>query len=395
MRVGFLFNHQAAHQVPQAAPYAYELSRRHPEFKVIIAASTEAELDLVKSIESIYPGHRCSLLRLHPAWWYTFFDRLVSKVTFEHKKSILRNNLDFFRNLDALVAPERNCRLLRTRYGLNDLKLIHVRHGAGDREIATDKYVALFDFVLLPGQKYADRFNALGYLKPGHYAVTGWPKFEVVRALKGEPRRFFDNNNPVVVYNPHFEQRVASWRMMGRAVLEFFAANPGYNLIFAPHVILFARPWRHLAYLPRRYAKALNILIDTGSSRLSDMTYLLAADIYLGDVSSQVYEFLLEPRPCIFLNAHKIAWEDNPHYAHWHFGQVVDDVARSLGRALAMARQSHAQFLPRQRAGFAHTFHIESGSTAAQRGADAIAGFLIGSVQRDPGLGVAKAPASS
>lgn len=29
------------------------------------------------------------------------------------------------------------------------------------------------------------------------------------------------------------------------------------------------------------------------------MTYTPAADIYLGDVSSQSYEFLLDPRPCL------------------------------------------------------------------------------------------------
>ena len=60
------------------------------------------------------------------------------------------------------------------------------------------------------------------------------------------------------------------------------------------------------------------------------MTYMLAADIYLGDVSSQVYEFLLEPRPCIFLNGHNVPWQDNPYYSHWTLGQVIDDVKKGL-----------------------------------------------------------------
>jgi hypothetical protein len=55
---------------------------------------------------------------------------------------------------------------------------------------------------------------------------------------------------------------------------------------------------------------------------------------------------------------------------------VIDDVARDLGPALAAASDTHPQFLPAQLAGFAYTFHEESGSTAAQRGADAIAEFL-------------------
>lgn len=383
MRIGFLFNHYSPHQVPHAAPYAYELSCRHPECEVIIATSTEAEADMARSIGGLYPGHRCTLLRLRPVWWYPLIDPLVSKFAFLRKNRILKDNLDFFRSLEALVSPERHCRRLRTQYGLKDVKLIHTRHGAGDREGTTDEHVKLFDFVLLPGQKYVDRLNRFDYLTPGCYAVTGWPKFEVVRALGRGRRRFFDNDNPVVVYNPHFDLNVSSWARMGRAVLDFFVANPHYNLIFAPHVVLFARRWRHGTWLPRRYKGVPNILIDTGSVALSDMTYILAADIYLGDVSSQVYEFLLVPRPCIFLNAHKVAWKDNPYYAHWRFGQVIDDVARALSSALAAASETHAQFLPRQQAGFAYTFYEEPGSTAAKRGADAIADFLVNGSRHD------------
>jgi len=68
--------------------------------------------------------------------------------------------------------------------------------------------------------------------------------------------------------------------------------------------------------------------------------------------------------------------ENNPYYAHWQLGQVIDDVSHALGPALAIASETHAQFLPEQRAGFAYTFYEEPGSTAAQRGADAIADFL-------------------
>ena len=106
------------------------------------------------------------------------------------------------------------------------LKLIHTRHGAGDRKGTSDATMALFDLVLLPGRKYEDRFGKLGYLRPGQSAITGWPKFEAVRALNPNPRRLFDNANPVVVYNPHFDQRVGSWARMGLSVLDFFVAHP-------------------------------------------------------------------------------------------------------------------------------------------------------------------------
>lgn len=376
MRIGFLFNHYSPHQMPHAAPYAFELSRRCPEFDVVIATSSEAEIDMARKIGALYPGHHCRLIRLYPAWWCRVIDPLMSLFVFARKNRILKDNLAFFRSLDALVSPERHCRRLHTQHGLQQLKLIHTRHGAGDREGTRDEDVALFDFVLLPGQKNVDRLAEAGYLQPGCYAVVGYPKFEVIRGWGCGQRRLFDNTNPVVVYNPHFYQPLSSWSSMGHAVLDFFAANPQYNLIFAPHAVLFERRWRHHASLPPRYKGVPNILIDTDSPALSDMTYTLAADIYLGDVSSQVYEFLLEPRPCIFLNAHRVAWENNPHYTHWRFGQVIDNIEHGLGPALAAASATHQQFLPLQLAGFVYTFHDEPGSTAAQRGADAIAGFL-------------------
>ena len=382
MRVGFLFNHYAVHQVPHAVPYAFELSRRHPAFEVTIAASTDAELESAARIGALYPGQRCILRRLRTAWWYAPLDPFVSRFAFARKDRILADNLAFFAGLDALVAPERHCRRLRTRHRLERLKLIHTRHGAGDREGTSDATMALFDLVLLPGRKYAERFVGLGYLRPDQYAITGWPKFEAVRALAPSPRRLFDNDNPIVVYNPHFDQRVGSWARMGRAVLDFFVAHPEYNLIFAPHVVLFKRRWRHRAALPDRYRHAPNILVDTDSPALSDMTYLDAADVYLGDVSSQVYEFLIRPRPCVFLDAHGVEWENDPHYAHWRFGPVVSDVARDLGPTLADAIANHARFVPAQQAGFDRTFHQDPASTAAERGADAIAAFLSGEGSR-------------
>lgn len=376
MRVGFLFNHYFTHQVPQTAPFAFELSRRYPDTQVIIACSSKQELDFVKEIAKLYPGERCELLQLSVPFYYRLIDPVISKISFKRKRVVLRHNLAFFKGLDALVAPERNCMQLRTRFGVQGLTLIHTRHGAGDREGGFDDRSGAFDLTLLPGQKYVDRLKDLALLTHERYAVVGWPKFEVVQGLKRPIPRFFKNDRPIVVYNPHFDQSVSSWGPLGIAVLDFFAEHPEYNLIFAPHVVLFKRAKRHKAILPAKYRSIPNIHIDTGSSASSDMTYMLAADIYLGDVSSQIYEFLLKPRPCIFLNGHRVAWRENPFYLHWQLGQVVDELPEGLEQALKRAFVSHPEFADRQRQAFDYTFYNEPGSTAAHRGADAIATFL-------------------
>ena len=104
------------------------------------------------------------------------------------------------------------------------------------------------------------------------------------------------------------------------------------------------------------------------------MTYTLAADIYLGDVSSQVYEFLIAPRPCILLNPHKADWRDDPNYAFWHFGPVVDDV-ESLDVALREAARTHEGYLPVQREAFSRTFDLQP-TPSSVRAAVAIGDFL-------------------
>ena len=266
---------------------------------------------------------------------------------------------------------------LRTRHGLKDLIMIHTRHGAGDRQGGFDDRSVAFDFTLLPGQKYVDWLKNLGYLPDGRYALTGWPKFEVIRGLQRQIPRLFKNDRPIVVYNPHFDLAESSWKPMGLDVLNFFAENRDFNLIFAPHVVLFKRNFRHRASLPWKYHFVPNIYIDKGSDASTDMTYMLAADIYLGDVSSQVYEFLLEPRPCIFLNGQQVVWRDNPYYRHWRLGQVVDSVQTGLGVALGQAFKTHQQFQKRQHEAFAYTYYTEPKTTAAKRGANAIADFLF------------------
>jgi hypothetical protein len=64
------------------------------------------------------------------------------------------------------------------------------------------------------------------------------------------------------------------------------------------HVSLEYRTARLRPDLAPRWHEAANILIDTGSTRLVDMTYTLSADGYIGDVSSQIYEFSFIRAPC-------------------------------------------------------------------------------------------------
>jgi hypothetical protein len=104
------------------------------------------------------------------------------------------------------------------------------------------------------------------------------------------------------------------------------------------------------------------------------MAYTNRADIYLGDASSQVYEFMLRPRPCIFLNPNRLAWRDDPNFAHWQAGRVIETAAE-LAPALATAQAEHAASYRRvQRGLFDASFDLD-GEPSSVRAARALARF--------------------
>jgi hypothetical protein len=166
-------------------------------------------------------------------------------------------------------------------------------------------------------------------------------------------------------------------------VLDWFVEHDEYHLIFAPHVMLFERPFvlsidrlrlDRAGRIDERYLRAPNIHIDLGSRASTTMAYTERADIYLGDASSQVYEFLRRPRPCVFLNTHGLAWQNDPNFAHWRAGPVIDDPA-DLGTALAQARQNQESvYRPIQQAMFDYSFELTD-EPSSSRAARALANF--------------------
>jgi hypothetical protein len=383
MRIGFLFNHDQIHQVAHSLPIALALAEGDPELDIIVATTNETLRREVDRIVAMTGGPVPRLVRLrqkNPILRGAV--KALDGVIPAGKLAVYRDNLDFFRSLDALVVAEKTSAILKTRYGLDNLRLIHTRHGAGDRAIGFNRASAKFDFVLVSGPKIRDRLIAEAGIPPERLAIVGYPKFDLPRN-HSLPPKLRGNGKPTVLYNPHVSPHLSSWYKHGREVLDFFVGNPDFNLIFAPHVMLFERrvvisidklrldwPGR----LESKYWDAPNIHIDLGSSASTDMSYTEAADIYLGDVSSQIYEFLSRPRPCIFLNSHGFDWAADPNFAHWTAGEVIDDPSL-LPAALAQAAFNHRKYLEIQRALFAHSIEL-SETRSSERAAQAIRRFL-------------------
>jgi hypothetical protein len=390
MRIGFLFNHDQVHQVAHSLPIALALARSGAEIEVVVATTNRRLTAEVVRLGGGLIGDRVSLVELG-------LKRPLSRMAAATLEAVLPaaklmvygDNLDFFRTLDVLVVAEKTSLILKTRHGLKDLKIVHTRHGAGDRAVGFDKASAGFDHVLVSGRKIRDRLVAEAGVDPAKLSVVGYPKFDLAPG-RGAIHPLIDDGRPVVLYNPHVSPHLSSWYRQGREVLDWFAGRDDYHLIFAPHVMLFERPFvlsidrlrlTQPGRIAERYLRAPNIHIDLGSRAATTMAYTHRADIYLGDVSSQVYEFLVRPRPCVFLNPHRLAWRDDANFAHWHNGPVIEDVA-DLGPALARARRDHAAvYRPIQQALFDASFDLTE-EPSSERAARAVLEFAGVSVPR-------------
>lgn len=383
VRAGFLFNHDAPHQIAHSAPIAFELSRLHPECEVVLMTSSEEQARALAAIAARFPGHSCSFVTLSAHGPLAGLSALVERVAPLAKVAVLRSNAAFLDGFTALVVPEKTSLMLRSHFGCTAPLLIHTRHGAGDRAIGFDRQSRAFDLALLPGEKVRRRLENAGALPP-RYAIVGYPKFDGVDALTRPASALFDNGRPTVLYNPHCSPKLSSWFPIGLEILEFFRRSTRFNLIFAPHVMLFRRrlqisidppslDW--VRRVPAEYFACDHLHIDLGSEASTDMTYTNAADLYLGDVSSQVCEFLLRPRPCIFANPHRFRWEGEVDFEAWRLGTVFEET-RELETALDSALASHEQRLEAQREYVRETFDL-SATPSARRAAEAIREFIV------------------
>lgn len=373
--VAFLLLQQIPH-VHHVASIACELSK----FKEPVAVSVlgnEGSIKVFQNLAKQFPGHDCRLEVLRSKYPRNVWENIKGKQT-PSVRHLLKINSDRLLGYDMIVTTDFDLITLIKSKNKGGKKPIFVRvdHGSGELPYAYSNDLMQYDYWLFSGNKRKARLEREGLWDAGRGIMIGYPKFDIAST---EPTpNFFQNDAPVVLYNPHFQTEFSSYDDWGLKILEFFLGSDQYNLIFAPHFNLFhKRGKKPPPAIPDRYYQAPNIHIDLGSNLSIDMTYTANADLYLGDMSSQVYEFLRFPRPCLFLNAKQYAWEGDISYQHWFFGSVVEDM-HDFPKQLVQAFTSHAQYSRVQQEAFDNTFY-SSGMPAGKYAAKKLKQILFSS----------------
>lgn len=359
------------YQCYHGAAVAIELSRT-PYVDVTVFYNDPVTIYHLERIRHAYSAPQMNYVRLNR----TLLTRLAQsiKVLGYLKHRLVKENSPSLMPFDAVFSVEDTVYNLFDGLKPSDRpRKIYMPHGVGDGGVGFSERTRHFDFVLPPGAKSAERMLSLGHIKPGNYATPGLVKIETADRLRSHGVTHFRNERPIVFYNSHKTRGLASWSRFIEPLLDVFSDTKEYNLIVAPHVKLFRRKsaWNRARWHRR---STDNVLIDTGSDASMDMTYTREADIYVGDISSQVYEFLLEPRPCVFINAYKRDWRDDPNFSHWHLGDVITDPAE-LMPAISAAYSRHHIYVEKQRQLAAHSLGDRSPG-AARRASEEICRFL-------------------
>ena len=317
MKIAFPYIAQT-HQIPHSLPIAAELAMQRPGWQVHLVCSSDAQERVVRRLLTLYPQARLQVDRFRIGPLTRLHQRLTG-AGIPEKTLTLIGNRRYFRDCDAVVVPERTSLVLR-RLHLPRLKMIWTNHGAPGRAVTYANDLIKFDYLLLAGERQAARMREQGTLREGRYHTGTYAKFDLVGRLDARRKRLFANDRRTVLYNPHFEPGLSSWPRDGFKVLDHFAASKDWNLVFAPHIRMFDRRDSATVAMLEKYRSFPHMLIDTGSDASIDMTYTQGADVYLGDVSSQIAEFMVRPRPCLFINSHGAAWQSNPDYRVWELG---------------------------------------------------------------------------
>ncbi len=356
-KVAFLFLGETL-LIPHLYPMVEALAAANPALPIELWASTSMHEALLERWTADLPSVR---IRRAPGF------RAVGTVegrnpALPSKLPMLVRLLPHLARTPVVVCAEQTSLWLPAVVPLKT-RFIDTFHGAGSM-MARGHWRRRAGWRTLVAAERDRRALIAGGDTPSRVVTTGYVK--AAFRQRTPATTLFADTKPVVLYTPHWQAHRSSWWRWGPEVVERVLADGRYNLIFAPHQRLAER-----APDLRPFAEGLagrpGVHVDLDSFAMVDGSYTAAADAYLGDTSSQVVEYMIRPRPCVFLNALGADWQGDESYAMWGAGEVVEALD-GLIPALECAPMAHAGYAAFQ-AGFVEDALGDIGGGAPARAA--------------------------
>jgi len=244
--------------------------------------------------------------------------------------------------------------MLRTRF-------VNILHGASSMGARDGRRRRAAWRMPVPSENEQRTYLDRGY-DASYVPVVGYVKSAFQQSHQRRP--VFPQARPIVLYAPHWQAHRSSWPAWGREIVQQLVAQDRYNVILAPHQRLIEGA-PALRGILEAAAQHPHVHSDIDSFAMVDGSYTSAADLYLGDTSSQAVEFMARPRPCVFLNSPAVEWQQRADYALWSCGEVIDSLDQLLP-ALDRAPASHPQFAAVQSA-FVQGWHGDTSGAAVGR----------------------------
>ncbi len=333
--------------------------------------ATPRNIEFLESFPDIVTGLKITCIRPH---WYITLPHLI-EIKLQFRSSLFIKYRKYLCGFDAIVCSLYNDAELKKRLEAQYRpKLIFAGHGVANRSYSYNDAITAFDLILLAGNREKIERTQRRQLTPQNHLLTGYIKHELCETLDSEGP--FPDAELVVLYNPHWLKEYSSFYQYGFDILDFFANQDRYKLIFAPHQLLTVRNKGILRRL-RQYTSAESIYIDLDSPKLSDMTYTKVADLYLGDISSQALEFMLQrPRPCVFFKPTSNNAPKDEEFHTWEGGEVLDHLGNVEQVIMEAIHNFKTTYHSKQVALVKDLFHVESRSSS-RVAAEGILNYLL------------------
>ena len=322
--VVFLFingPHHVYHLILPALKYA----SMNEDIETIIISGNPTNTKIINEAKILTGFNQFNLIDIPIPFRYRF--KNYKKKLYPPVYTRIKKIVGILKNAAAIISTSHELPKYLDLYQIKCPTLFYLYHGTGTREYGFESKLKDFDYILAPGNYHKKRLKKTLLLTDEKISIIGTPKSDWLKLKKDKEHNFFENDFPIFYYVPHWNKDLSSYLKWRKIILNYFINNNQYNLIFAPHPLIKHLSKKEGYKLETSLKDSNNIIIDHGGKNSIDGTYTAIADIYIGDVSSMVTEWIMqEPRPCIFINAHKKKWEGNDDYYMWKFGNVVDEI---------------------------------------------------------------------